>query len=181
MPGLHHRMRRAVAGAGGVYTAKSFLVDVFDQPTFNGVNIRQLDFYFEGNKLGYADGVDGVAHALFPEVNTLVKYMFNTNTSYTGSQTVNCWQQISLNNTVRIALVFTNPITFDSIIINNAHNSGGLVERGAEALDMYVTPDEDSGTVAEAEVPNGTLIFNDEIRQHVASDVRDDQILTLIG
>jgi hypothetical protein len=70
--------------------------------------------------------------------------------------------------------------SFDTVRINNFHNSGASVTAGIRNTKLWITPDIFPNKVFEQAVPNGTLIFDGEIRQHVPANVRDDIDLVLI-
>jgi len=79
----------------------------------------------------------------------------------------------------RLIVVFNNSLDFDEIIINNAHSSGSNTNWGAENVVVTVSTSEITDTTYAAAIENASVVFDGQFAEHVASDVVDDQSITL--
>jgi hypothetical protein len=169
-------------------TAKSVILDIADNwgdGTF--VGLRQVDFYYEGSKitLDPATDYDAYVTSTYSAVTRDPEFVFDTSLSYTGGASYNSWLSGAGNNTnQRLIVVFTTPLTFDKIVINNEHatntTGGGESDRGAKNVVMTSSSDEITDTTYGATITNAHEMFNGQFEEHAASDVQDDQILTLV-
>ena len=82
-------------------------------------------------------------------------------------------------------VVFTPAIEIDEIIFNNFHNYGGSTIYGLKDIVISVSDQElvQSDTSLPLSLPStlpgAVEIFNGQVRQHVTSDIRDDEVLAL--
>ncbi|MCP3921900.1 MAG: hypothetical protein GY714_04865 [Desulfobacterales bacterium] len=143
----------------------------------NHVGIRSIEFYLSGVRYvitvsdftSYATTEDTIS-------NRFKEHAFNTTLSKTGSSSATQWVSsiLSVSNQ-RLIIVFSNVITFDKIVINNSHLSGGYVNRGAKNIKIYTSTDSITSTIYNAAISNSELIFDGVIAQHPASDTVDDR------
>lgn len=163
------------------YTAKSVIIDMAD--TWGGTSfleLRQVDFYYAGEKILITSGITAYSTSSFGQ-DYLPSNAFYTSTSKTGYRAGNQYTSYVTSATnQRIICVFTSPITFDSMVINNGHNNGGETNNGAKNVKIYTSTDAITSTTYNEAIANSTLIFDGQLAQHVAADQADDQILDLI-
>ena len=81
----------------------------------------------------------------------------------------------------RLICVFDTPIKFDSIVVNNAHDSGSNTMQGIRDIKIYMTQHVITDTTYGASITGSTLIFDGTIDEHVDLNMVDDQVLTLIN
>lgn len=165
------------------YTAKSVILDIIDTYTEEGRwTIRQMDFWYEGSKITNLHTTDFLAYALSESsYKYLADNSFDTSTSKIGTQEYNQWLSAWSYVPHRLICVFNSPITFDEIRVNNSHSNGGSTGRGAKNVKLHISTDAITDTTYDAAIANSTLIYNSTFDQHVAADVEDEQILTLIS
>ena len=176
-------------GEGG-YTAKSAILDIADNWGDNAyVGVRQIDFYYQESKIELTYLTDfevyATTYATGSGFEWLSKYAFDASTSYIGRNANNSWlSDVFTISNQRLIIVFNTEIEFDSIVINNFHGDlyggGNNTDRGIKNTKIYISTDEITDTTYNALISNSTLIFDDEIRQHISSDVQDNEELTLI-
>jgi len=184
MPGLHHRVRRAVAGAvanGVEYTAKSVIIDIANNHSsailIGGRAIEFLDSGIITNNTSLAS-----FYATTSVSGWSPEHIFTTGELKTGAVLAsNSWASnlFEIFNQ-RLICVFNANTGFQGIQVNNYHDLGSGLDRGMKDVKIYITPDVVTDTTYGASVPNGILIFDDTVRQHTAADEIDDNELILI-
>lgn len=162
--------------AGG-HTAKSVILDIADNwgdPSYTG--IRQIDFYSEGTKLALTTS-DYTAYST--SYSFVPANVFDTSTSLIGGASTESWQSDGAAISQRVICVFDSEQTFDSIVVNNYHTTGGGTARGAKNVKIYTSSDSITNTVYGADISNSTTIYEGQFNMHVASDVADNQTLDI--
>lgn len=162
-----------------VFIAKSIIIDIIDNwGQGDYVGLRSVELFLAGSKvytpLSLLTGYD--TSASFDP-----KYAFMDEVSKTGgySATNGWFSNYGSFYEQRVVCVFPDPLAFDSIVINNHHESGYNTARGARNISVYYSTSTITTAVYGSIAPNSVLIFSGQLRQHVASDVIDDQTLTL--
>jgi len=169
-----------IAPGSTEYTAKSVILDIADgQGNTTFLSIRQIDFYFEGSKITMLPANFTAYGTTNSGANYLPEKAFDTSLSLIGTSSGTSWQgdTYSITNQ-RLIIVFNSEQTFDKIVINNAHASGGGTDRGANNVVINISTDAITSTVYNEAIANSTEIFNGVFTEHTASDVEDDQNLT---
>jgi len=163
------------------FTAKSVVFDCADSyEAVNYIGIRSVDFYLASVLVARVSG-DMTCYATTSESGTAPEDAFITALSKTGSYVDKCWlSNAPAPTNQRLIMVNDSPIEFDEIVINNFHNSGSSTDSGAQNVKITISTDAITDTTYNAAVSNSTVIYNSTFDQHIASDVQDDQILTLI-
>ena len=159
-----------------VYTAKTVIFEIASN--FGGdnyVGIRSVEFY---NSAGALMTPAYTAYSTSNYGTTPPIHAFNTTLSKIGAYASLAWMSNGQVNQ-RLICVFDTEQEFAGITINNHHNSGGELLRGANAVKIYVSTDTITSTVFEEALTNDTLIFDSNFAQHVATNTVDDQELTL--
>lgn len=163
------------------FTAKSVIIDMTNNWTDGSyVGLRSVELYLSGSKvstpLSALTGYD--TSSSFDPIHAFKNEVSKTG----GSFTDNGWTSDpgSITNQ-RIVCVFSSPVTFDSMVINNYHHSGGSTARGAKDINVYYSTDTITTATYGAAISNSALIFTGQLHQHAASDAADNQTLTLIN
>lgn len=164
------------------FTAKSFILDAADNHGSTArIGIRSLEFIDEfGAVVALVSTVPDFSAKATTNTST-ARWIFDTTKSKIGSGTDVSW--VSPDGTVssqRISVVFTSEITFSGIRTNNYHSYGGSTNRGINNAKMYISDASITSVVFDADTANYELIFDGVIPEHVATNVADDQDLTLI-
>lgn len=177
---LHHGLRRAAAGAGGALV-KSVILDCADNYGDAFLGLRSVEFKLGGNLIAVT-GLNADFYATtFINASGHPENAFITALSKTGGWIDNSWLASSGNNTnQRLIIVFNTLVDFDEIVINNSHDSGLFNIRGVENVKIYTSTDEITSTVYGQAIPNSALIYDSIFDKHVAANIADDQILSLI-
>lgn len=162
------------------YTIKSFVLDVADNYGRSSVGIRSIEFRLSGILVGvlYSDAT--CYGSQYSDDYSPIK-MFDTAPLKTGLSIRSSWYSASgVNTNVRISCVFDTPIVCDSVVVNNYHSNGASTDGGAKNIRITITASGvvTSTTYMEA-VPNGFLLFDGVLDEHVASNVVDNQVLLL--
>lgn len=170
------------------YTTKSVILDIATNwGNTNWLAIRAIDFWYQGSKIEVVFGSllqDAYATTYLNEwpneYDYLPYFAFDTTKSKTGSTATRGWaaNQYAVTNQ-RLICVFSSPITFDEIKVNNGHLSGTYVNRGAKDVKLYISSDAITDTTFNAAISNSELLFDGQFVQHVADDVADDQKIQL--
>ena len=183
---LNNTIYEKVSAAAAQITAKSVIFDIADNHTdsdFTG--IRSVEFYLGDTLLEFEDADITCYETTKYATSRWAKYAFITGLSKTGGASNTSWLSASgaTRFNQRIICVFNDAQTFDKIVINNEHGSntagGGHTDRGAKNTVITTSTDAISSTVYDSAISNSSVIFDGQITQHVASDVIDDEILTL--
>jgi hypothetical protein len=163
--------------ASNPYLAKSVIIDIADNWGSTMMGLRQCDFYYQGNRVVLGE-LDFTAYATgFYNASFVPKYAFNTvSTVYDGDAASDSWM-VYATSEQRLIAVFNAPITFDTVVINNYHNTGALVDRGVKNIKIYVSGLEVTSTVYGEAIEESSCIFDGEIATHSATDTAEDQVL----
>ena len=163
------------------FTAKSIIIDMTNNWTDGSyIGLRSVELYLSSSKvstpLSTLTGYD--TSASFDPIHA-----FKSEVSKNGSSTItNGWtSDAGVIANQRIVCVFSSPITFDSMVINNYHHVGGATTRGAKDINIYYSTDAITTANYGGAISNSALIFTGQLHQHAASDAADDQALTLIN
>jgi len=183
---IYRIMPVSIDDSTNIYSAKSVIIDIADGWNSSSIiGIRSIDFYLN-------DVLIDVVESDFASYSTSCysssysydeKYIFITALPKTGNpyNPSSGWLSANgINTNQRIIIIFNEIKNFDSIVVNNAHNSGTIVTRGIKNTKIYISTDEITDTTYNAEISNSTLIFDGEIRQHVEENIQDDIVLELI-
>jgi len=160
---------------------KSVILDIADNWGTAYVAVRSIEFYFEGSLLEFSTSdfttyATTTYGALYESDNA-----FDTSLSKTGSANDTSWISANGSSTnQRLICVFNTPISFDTVVINNYHSSGGTTTAGFKNTNIYISSDEITSTTYGESISNSDIIFDGQIAIHVASDSIDDQVLDLI-
>jgi len=171
---------------GGVaptsYTAKSVILDIADNWGGSQVSLRSIEFFYQGLLISVTSGFTAYNTEDYDGTNRFnPEFAFDTSLSKIGMTNLNGWYGKKFVNTnQRLICVFDTPVTFDTIVINNAHYSGGNTNTGAKNTKIHISTDEITSVVYDAAIANSTKIYDGIFDEHVASDVEDEQTLTLI-
>ena len=165
------------------FTAKTVVCDFTTHWNTAGAQMcREIDFYSGGTKLALTKaGGDYVTFGNEHSSPYETENLFDTSNLLDGAHINNGWQ-LNTAASVRVIVVFDTPQTFDSIIINNHHDSGGATVYGVKDTLLYIT--DTAYTVLDAygtAVTGGTKIFDGVFPQHAATNTVQDFELTLIG
>jgi len=157
-------------------TAKSVVFDCGS--TWSGdpngdAGIRSIDFYLAGSLVTLTE-TDFTAYGTFysPYYPRLA---FITALSKTGTWGGTTWLLYPSGGNLRLTIVFNNPQEFDTIVINNLHNSGLNTASGIKDLVITASDDAITDTTYNAAISNATALFDGELRQHVVSNVEDPE------
>jgi len=164
-----------------VYTAKSIVLDIADNYGSALLAIRSVDFYSDGVLIPNINSTNFVAYASSVYNSSYAAYKaFDTSFSKLGGEGDGQWVTAKRHPTTeRLICVFNEEQSFDSIIINNAHNNTSGTNYGAKNVKLYTSPDAITSTVYDSAISNSTLIFDGVFDEHVAANVVDNQVLTL--
>ena len=181
---LSHHLRRAAAGAGPApsgFNAKSIIFDCANNYGSVILGIRSIEFIDGVAVITNNDTLSTSYATTEGGVGALAGFAFDTSLSKIGSSTLTAWQAAFLQTTnQRLINVLNDPIDFTGITVNNFHTNGSGTDRGVQNVKIYISDDAITDTVYGNPISNSTLIFDGTLAEHVAADVIDDQILTLI-
>ena len=163
------------------YTAKSVILDIADNRSgANYITLRSIDFWFEGSKITMLPA-DFTAYATTEFSATYAaEQAFDTSLSKIGDYADLEWLCANLTFTnQRLIIVFDTAQTFDSIVVNNGHLSGAWTDRGVKNVKINISTDAITSTVYDEAIANATLIYDGLFDEHAATNLQDDQILSL--
>jgi len=170
---------KVVVPAG--YKAKSIIVDIaFNWGGAGAMMCREFDFYFKDSKLALTPSDYTVYGGEYNTTTYALKNLFDTSLSVIDVHAGNGWQFNaggSVDN--RVIIVFNSPQTFDSIVVNNHHNSGASTNYGIKDTKIAITENVYTTITYDAEIPSGSLIFNGIIPQHAAVNAAQNFEITL--
>lgn len=154
-------------------------VDVTDNwGASDGVGIRSIEFFLDdvivdidssGGHLAFGSQL-GTTYAP-------LKSFDNVNTSKTGVAGNNQWlSATNINGSTRLYLLLNQrePLFFNKIVINNAHNSGGDTDYGAKNIKIIATEEATYEWEYDTPIPGGVVLFDGILPEHVALDQSDD-------
>lgn len=179
---MRRNMMKA-AGGGGGGLVKSVVFDCADNYGYSSfLGIFQIDFLLLGVKYGLLPADYTAVSTSILNTSYFPSNAFDTSRPKTGASAFNSWVSAPGSpSNQRIAITFDTPIAFDSIVINNLHESGGLNTVGVQNVKIYTTTDESAiSTVYNNPIPDSVLIFDSVFPIHPASNTVQDFELTLI-
>lgn len=157
---------------------KSVIFDIADNwgSTYN-VALRSIEFYFQGTRLSLVEGVDFTVYATSQYSATFAaSNIFNLSASKVGSQNNTSW--LSANRVTtgqRVGIVFTVPLEFDAIVVNNHHSNGSGTNNGAKNVVITGSTDAITSTVYNESITNSTELYNGVLREHIAWNMEDQE------
>ena len=166
------------------YTAKSVIFDIADNyGNAYFLGIRQIDFYLSGSKLAIPNTVGAIFDATTDGGGDYrAENAFDTTYSKTGSPADTTWTGSYQSITdQRVIINFDSEQAFDEIRINNYHSSGSSVDRGANNVKIYIYDSAVYSTTYGNSVGDYDLIFDSTFTEHTASDVEDEETLSLLS
>jgi hypothetical protein len=160
--------------------AKSVIFDFADDWGGSSVYmaIRSIEFWFAGSMIPVTSGFTAYATSQY-STSYIPSYAFNTSLTKIGTWASTTWISGNFSGSSveqRLIIVFDSPITFDKIVINNAHHNGGYTDEGVKNTVITSSIDAITDTTYNAEITNPTVLFDGVISKHITSDVADDQI-----
>jgi hypothetical protein len=168
------------APEGTEYTEKTIIIDIEDNWGYEfQIGIRSLEMYLDDTLVTDWGTCYATSHS---STSYTPNRMFQTYLSKTGQASSNEWQSLSLagnNVNQRVISVATTTRTWNRLVINNSHAYGASTNKGAKNIKIYVTSEEYTDTTYGNTVTNGTLVFDGQLSEHIASDAVDNQELTL--
>lgn len=163
--------------------AQSIIIDITDNHgAANRIGFRQIRFYNQGvhhGNITWQELATSEFSSNFHAENLFITGYITTDTSWDFS-----WIAADPNNANQrvIGNFYGDGYEIDEIRIFNYHDSGGDTNFGINNIKIYVRHNDDhTDTTFDAAIPDSTLIFDGSIPEHVASDVEDEQVLTLIN
>ncbi len=165
---------------------KSVIFDVADyHGGYYSMGVRSIEFLDPlGNVITMtdADGDFTADATTIYESSVHPKYVFDTSTSKTGTTDQTSWEADGKKSDQRILIVFSNPISFIGIVVNNYHASGeyydgGYTDRGIKNTDIYWSENETTNTTYGADTGYYHSLGQYLIEEHVADDVIDNQYI----
>ena len=147
------------------------------------MGIRRIEFDLAGESFGLTTNFEAYTNSSYSAVYSQ-NFAFNTSLSKTGTQASVSWLTAAgVTTNSRITINFPIFRAFDGIIINNFHDSGIKTTRGVKNTKIYAGQNwcqYETGIIYNAALPTGHIkIFDSTIAQHVASNVVDNQDLSL--
>jgi len=175
----HSSIFDAVSSGAGSVTAKSVVFDIADNfGAAVAMMVRAIEFSFEGSVLDVGGTVTATYTGSPPySVDYAIANAFDVTKSKTGAHVTNGYQTNTGNINRRIVIIFDTPQTFDSIIVNNHHNSGTKTAWGFKNVKIIASDDSISDAVYGTTVSNSTVLFDGQFSEHVSSDVEDPEIV----
>lgn len=163
--------------------AKSIIIDIADNWGDGGfIALRSVDFWADSSKIANLSSTDFTAYST---TSLGAQYdpdnAFDTSLSKTGVITNNEWYSSSVVTNQRLICVFNVDTEFDEIRINNGHSSGTATTRGAQNVKIHYSTDAITSTVYDEAISNSAFIYDGVFAEHVASNVEDEEILTLMN
>ena len=165
---IYSNIRTVVIDCNGTYGASN-------------LGLRSVDFhdvYGERIPLSYSADFTYQSSSISSQYY-YANYVFDTSTSKIDYASYDSWQ--SRYTYGRVICRFTKAITFSEIVINNYHSSGNDTAMGAKNIKIYVSEDNYTNSDYSAEIPNGILIYDGTLKQHVAENIEDPEYITLSG
>lgn len=172
-------MCKSVIPVGGD-EGTSILFDILTSYDTTYSALRSIDFYLGDDKITNNDTLSTSYGSVLTFPSYSASYVFDTSLTKIDGVSANSWFSPGGGLSWRICCVFNDLITFDGIIINNFHSFGGSTWYGAKDIEIYTTNTAFVSTTVGETVPNGTLIFDGTLPQHVAANTPDEYDLALI-
>jgi hypothetical protein len=163
------------------FTGKSVVFDFANNyGDSNYMRIRSIEFYYQGSKITLTTSNSNFYATTEYNSNLVADHAFES-LGQTGSSEGTEWSsnyQAVTNQ--RLIVVFDSEQTFDSIVVNNAHEYGSEISRGVKDLKITITSDSYINTTYNAVISGTPLtIFDGTVSAHIASNISDDQELAL--
>lgn len=173
-------LKETILGLGlPTYTVKAVIIDIADNYGGTSLGIRSIEFALLGTIITLiSDDFESVATS-DDGTNWAPRRIFITSLSKTGSAIYNSWKTGYTTNR-RITINFDSIQTFDSIIVNNYHDSGANTNFGAKNVKIYTTTNSVLSTVYEQNISAYDLIYDGTFAQHPVSNSVNNESLTLI-
>ncbi len=168
------------------YTVRTYIVKsvIFDfANNYGGARqaIRAIEFYINGVLLEMIDNFTGYVTSYYNhEWQSSAAMAFNTTLSKIGGDSGNAWVAGSSSNQ-RLVIVFDSVVEFDTMVIYNAHNSGGGTTQGVKNTKIYISSDEITSVLYNEVVTNSDLIFDGIFPIHASLNIEDPQTVELVG
>ena len=159
------------------FTARSVVLKIYDGWGSSFIGFRRLSFYKDGVLIPYADSWIVTAtskyNVEYDPANPFISMLS------TGSYIGHVWLSSSGSATnQKVIVTFPEVVEFDEILFVNAHHSGAATTQGIKTVEIFTSTATDISVMWEDPIPEGTQIFSGEFKQHVESDVPDEQILS---
>ncbi len=161
---------------------RTVIFDCFNTWGGNLLGIRSVEFFdFYGQQIEINnDNVSCFTSSIF-STRYYPIYAFNTSLSKVGGDDYCSWVTESNVAGARLICVFSDLIDFNEIVINNYHKSGTATNRGVKDIKIYVTDEVYVDDTFNTTISGASLIYDGEIKEHVYSDVVDDELITISG
>lgn len=173
------------------FTAKSIIFDIADNwGYYKYTGVRSIDFYTDGG-IGTTPQIismlynnnDYEAYATTKSAYDVYapQNAFDTSLSKINDANEGSWfsyRYIITNQ--RLIIVFDQAIDFKYIVINNSHEDGGNTTFGIKNIKIYYSSNEITDTTYGASISSSNLLFDGQVREHIASNTIDNQWLSLI-
>jgi hypothetical protein len=173
---------------GDTYTASVIVIDAADDHGLGVIAFRHMAFLSGGAELDITSAGGGGDSVIenYGATTTVsnffqARYAFITSLARTGGTSEVAWISNSQPTNQRLWIRLTTPITFDSVVIYNYSDSGGVTTAGINNAVITITEDtNDPSSVYNAAVTDGVVIYDGVFREHVALDIPDPETLVLI-
>lgn len=153
-------------------TAKSVITDIASNHLGNYTGLNGFFFYLNGVNVSPALGSYTAYHG-----NYVAGYSPSTpfDPAHSVTGTGDSLVSLIMYNVFphRLIIVFDTPLEFDEIRVCNYAFGASYTNRGAKGVKITGSTDEITDTTANATVSNSTVLFDDDLTQHIASDVAD--------
>lgn len=165
-------------GGGEPVTAKSVIFDIVDDYGNANAGIRSVEFKSGGTliEMLLANGDFEGYHSSYLDAVYHARYVFDTSKSKIGSVTGSNGWLGSGSGSHRLIIVFTDPQSFDEIVINNFHNNGANTDASVKRVAITVSDDVFTNTTYNAAIPNSTVLNSIAAwPEHIVANTADDQ------
>lgn len=155
---------------------KSVVFDIADNwGGSNFISVRSIEFKFQGS-------IVNLTSEEYTSYATSIQDTYSSDMAFLSSYLKDgYWTGISWLSLIgevinqRLIIVFSNPVTFDEIVINNTHNIGLSTDNGMKSTKISISTDEITDNTYDATITNSEIIFDGVIKQHIDEDIMDDQ------
>jgi hypothetical protein len=162
---------------------RSIVIDCSESYGESFIGLRSIEFYdIYGEKMSFLSSTDFIAYTssylnrYYAADNAFDTSLLKNSSAYNQS-----WRTGNLVSEARIICNFKQAQTFGEIIINNYHSYGTETSTGVKNIKIYAATDNYTDTTYMADIPNGILIYDGGLLEHVGDDVIDDQYILLGG
>lgn len=162
------------------YTAKSIILDIADNHGDpSNMGLWSIEFKLAG-VLIEVSVANVVCYSTTNIGLHLPEYAFHTGLNKDGHSPYDSWRGSATTNQ-RLIGVFSSPITFDEVVINNWHYDGSFTTLGANNVKIYTSSDAITSPVYDEAIANSEVIFNGLFSEHGPINAADDEVLVLGG